>query len=293
MSCQQKNVDALSDIDETGKCILDDIYNQPDPRPYFTTLKQLNYFIPQLAKPIFLRLLHAYRKSKGAPSPKLVDLGCSYGINAALLKYGLDMGQLYDLYGTTEAENMDRRELIERDRKIFDDDNAKNSIEVVGVDVAAKAAAYAENTEIIDDTIIADFETQSLNARHHQILDDADMIISTGCVGYISEKTIEKLIDASEDCEPWMAHFVLRMFSFEPIKEALAEKGYVTARGTHPIPQREFVSELECEQVLERLAGMGIDPSGFETEGSFYADLYVSRPLTDTNLVPSSALIST
>lgn len=203
------------------------------------------------------------------------------------------MGELYDLYDTIEAENMNRRELIERDRKIFNDDNAKNPIEVVGVDVASKAAAYAENTAIVDDAIVADFETQSLNAQHHQVLDDADLIISTGCIGYISEKTIEKVVDASDDHEPWMAHFVLRMFSFEPIKEALAEKGYVTARGTQPVPQREFASDLEREQVLDRLVDMGVDPSGFETEGSFYADLFVSRPLADTRLVPSSVLIST
>lgn len=293
MSCEQSDVDALSDIDETGKCILDDIYNQPDPRPYFSTLRQLKYFIPQRAKPTFLKVLDAYRKSKGTSNPKLVDLGCSYGINAALLKYGFDMGELYDLYDTIEAENMNRRELIERDRKIFNDDNAKNPIEVVGVDVASKAAAYAENTAIVDDAIVADFETQSLNAQHHQVLDDADLIISTGCIGYISEKTIEKVVDASDDHEPWMAHFVLRMFSFEPIKEALAEKGYVTARGTQPVPQREFASDLEREQVLDRLVDMGVDPSGFETEGSFYADLFVSRPLADTRLVPSSVLIST
>ena len=293
MSSEQNCADVLSDIDETGKCVLDDIYNQPDPRLYFSTLRRLNYFIPQHAKPTFLKVLDAYRKSKGTQSPKLVDLGCSYGINAALLKYGMDMGELYDLYGTSEAENMDRRELIERDRRIFDDDNASNPIEVVGIDVASKAAAYAENAAIVDDTIVADFETQNLNVQHHQVLDDADLIVSTGCVGYISEKTIEKVVDASDDHEPWMAHFVLRMFSFEPIKEALAEKGYVTARGTYPVPQREFASHLEREQVLDRLVDMGVDPSGFEAEGSFYADLYVSRPLRDTRAVPSSALIPT
>lgn len=59
------------------------------------------------------------------------------------------------------------------------------------------------------------------------------------------------------------------------------------------MPQREFVTDLKRKQVLDPLIDMGVDPSGFETEGSFFADLFVSRPRTHTNTVPSSVLIST
>ncbi len=284
---------ALSqNLDDTGKCVLDQIYNCPDPRPYFSELRKLEYLIPQHAKPAFLNVLDAYKESKGVTSTKLIDLGCSYGVNAALLKYDMDMQELYELYGTPQAENLDRQELIQRDRKIFTQDDTDDPIEVIGVDVAQQAASYATEAEIIDDKIVADLEQENLSLRHQDSLDDADLVISTGCIGYISEKTIEKVIEASNSQLPWMAHFVLRMFSFEPIKEALAEKGYVTAKGTNAVRQRKFASKQEQEQVLERLIDMGVDPSGFETEDWFYADLYVSRPLADTTLVPSSELIS-
>ena len=252
----------------------------------------MDYLIPQLAKPAFLNVMEAYKETKGVASAKLVDLGCSYGINAALLKYDMDLQELYDLYGTARVEDLDRRELIERDRKIFNEHAEDNSLEIVGVDAAPKAVAYAEEVEIIDETVVGDFEQESFSAKQQDCLDDTDLVISTGCVGYISEKTIEKVVAASHSRQPWMAHYVLRMFSFEPIKDALAELGYVTAKGTQAVRQRKFASKLEQEQVLDRLIDMGLDPSGFETEGWYYADLYVARPVADTSLVPSSDLIS-
>ena len=48
-------------VDTTGKISLDHIYTRPDPRAYFSTLRDLDYNIPELAKPHFLRLIAEYR----------------------------------------------------------------------------------------------------------------------------------------------------------------------------------------------------------------------------------------
>jgi len=279
------------EFDETGKIVLDDIYNCSDPVSYFSKLKPLEYSIPQNAKPVFERVLDAYNEVKDVSHTKVVDLGCSYGVHAAILKYDLEMSDLYKLYGEQNVRSLDRNDLLERDRKFFSNGNQPNDLEVVGIDIADKAAAYAEEAEILDSAIVADLENEELDSEHKQLLADADLVISTGCIGYVSEKTIKKIVDVANGHKPWMAHYVLRMFPFDAIQELMAEKGYVTAKGSEAVKQRKFASRLEQEQVLDNLIDMGIDPSGFETEGWYYADLYLSRPVADVTSVPCSEII--
>jgi carnitine O-acetyltransferase len=75
-----------------------------------------------------------------------------------------------------------------------------------------------------------------------------------------------------------MAHFVLRMFPFEPIEASLARLGYETVRLDGVFKQRRFASAQEQSLVLETLSRVGVDPGGLESEGWLYAQLYVSRP---------------
>ena len=283
---------ATSDLDETGKVVLDNIYNEPDPRAYFSTLRELDYRIPQLAKPKFQSVLQAYRQVKGTQDARIVDLGCSYGVNAALLKCGMEMQDLYGLYDDEALDEMDRSSLLARDRQIFAEAGGDDHLEVVGVDIAQRAAAYGEAADIMDDTVVADLEHGELSKEHREALSNADLVISTGCIGYISERTIGRVVEANEDSPPWMAHFVLRMFPFEPIQQVLSEHGYVTARGQGTYRQRRFASRDEREQVLDRLVDMGIDSSGYESDGWYYADFFLSRPIDDVDLVSSRELIA-
>jgi hypothetical protein len=75
-----------------------------------------------------------------------------------------------------------------------------------------------------------------------------------------------------------MAHFVLRMFSYDPVAESLAELGYETAAIDGVYRQRRFASAEEQAHILDSLNTAGIDPEGLEAEGWLYAQLYVSRP---------------
>jgi carnitine O-acetyltransferase len=75
-----------------------------------------------------------------------------------------------------------------------------------------------------------------------------------------------------------MAHFVLRMYPFEPIAACLADLGYATTRVEQVFRQRRFASPEEQAQVVDTLTGLGLDPSGLEAEGWLYAQLFISRP---------------
>src|SRR5262249_24553458 len=52
-------------FDTTGKVALGHIYTQPDPRAYFGTLRELDYRIPELAKPYFAKLIEESREARG------------------------------------------------------------------------------------------------------------------------------------------------------------------------------------------------------------------------------------
>ena len=124
-----------------GKVALDHLYTAADPRAYFTNLRGLDYAIPQRAAPYFRGLISELHVSTGRPVT-VVDIGCSYGINAALLRHGLTMDELYGHYGGLPAE-LPRDAVLARDRALLAAHPAAPSApRFVGLDIAADALAY-------------------------------------------------------------------------------------------------------------------------------------------------------
>ena len=81
-----------------AKVSMGDIYNQSDPRAYFCELNKLDYAIPGAAKPIFQKLIFHLQQRRD-DTIHVLDLGCSYGVNAAILKYDLSREDLYKHWG--------------------------------------------------------------------------------------------------------------------------------------------------------------------------------------------------
>ncbi|WP_410631801.1 class I SAM-dependent methyltransferase [Amycolatopsis sp. cmx-4-83] len=255
-------------FDSTGKISFDHIYTAPDPRPFFGTLRRVDYRIPQLAKPYFAKLIAEHP----AERPTVLDVGCSYGVSAALRRCDATMDDLFAHYTDPAVTALDHASLIEADRaRIVGDGGAR----FYGLDASAPALEYALSTGFLDEAIHADLEREDPDSTQRKLLDDVDLVISTGCVGYVTEKTISRI---ARGARPWMAHFVLRMFSYDPVAESLAELGYETAEVGGVFQQRRFASAEEQTQILDTLDAAGVDPAGLESEGWLYARLFVSRP---------------
>ncbi|MFG2194215.1 class I SAM-dependent methyltransferase [Streptomyces sp. NPDC048639] len=265
-------------FDTTGKVSLDHIYTQPDPRAYFTTLRRLDYVIPQLAKPYFAKLIREYRASQHAPAPTVLDIGCSYGINAALLKCDATMDELYERYGDDDAHGLTRDQLLDRDRGFVRSRSRPTGLRVAGLDTSQEALSYARSAGLLDQAVHADLEHNEPTEEQRTLFAQTDLVFSTGCLGYVTEKTIGRIVRAAGERKPWMAHFVLRMFPFEPIADTLAASGYETADVAGVFKQRRFASAEEQSLVLDTLSSLGVDPHGLETDGWLYARLFVSRP---------------
>ncbi|MFI9404902.1 class I SAM-dependent methyltransferase [Nocardia sp. NPDC052316] len=260
----------------TGKASFDDIYDRPDPRDYYARMSDLDYRIPELAKPVFQQQIREFRASARVTTPTVLDLGCSYGVNAALLRFDTTMRELAEHYRTATG---DRAALIARDRATLGAGTGLTDVRFLGMDASAPALAYAQESGLLHDTVHADLESGEPTDEQRAVLASADLIISTGCIGYVTEKTLARVATAHPRRRPWMAHFVLRMFDFAPIAAELAALGYRTEQAPGLFQQRRFASATEQTQVLNTLSAKGIDTADRETDGWLYAGLYLSRPL--------------
>jgi SAM-dependent methyltransferase len=265
-------------LDATGKASFDDVYTQPDPRPYFAALRGLAYQLPQLAKPYFATLVAEHRAARGGSPPTVLDLGCSYGVNAVLYRCDVTMDELYAHYTGPQAQHLDRDGLLARDRALLRDRAADSGVRFVGLDTSAPALRYARAAGFLDDAVAADLERDPPDGDQSARLATADLVVSTGCLGYATETTVARLAGLPAARRPWMAHFVLRMFSYAPVAESLAALGYETVGVPGVFRQRRFASAEERDRILAALRAAGVDPSGVETEGWLCAELHLSLP---------------
>ena len=283
--------DLFEEINE-AKAEMDHIYNQPDPRAYFSELRKLGYRIPGTAKPVFEKLIARLRRARH-DTVHVLDLGCSYGVNGALLKHDMTMSELYDHWDQDDLSDATPEEVADYDRRFFSNQEEHRDIEVIGLDPAGKAVAFAERAGLIDEGIAANLETQPVPDPVKPDLAAVDLVTSTGCVGYVTEKSFERLLPAiTEGQAPWLANFVLRLFPFDPIEQTLSEWGYVTEKlEGRTFVQRRFASDDEQTQVLAQLHDQGIDPTGKEADGYLHAEFYLSRPAEDARKAPLDTLL--
>jgi SAM-dependent methyltransferase len=276
-------------FDATGKVALGHIYTQPDPRAYFGALRELDYRIPEYAKPYFAKLIEERREARGAREtqpPTVLDIGCSYGINAVLLGCDITMDELYGRYTGDAAEGQTRSTLLARDRDLVRSRNRLNYTRFIGLDTSGPALSYALAAGFVDEAVHADLERHDPTEQERRRIADVDLVISTGVLGYITDRTIDRVLNASSERKPWMAHFVLRMFPFEPVAERLAAAGYETRHIDRVFRQRRFASPEEQSLVLDTLSTVGVDPRGLEDSGWLYAELHVSKPREATPYHP-------
>ena len=276
-----------------AKFNMDHIYNQHDPRAYFNELNKLGYEIPGSAKPVFKKLIDHLHQDLD-DTVHVLDLGASYGVNAALLKHDLSMSELYEHWGQKKLADAETKQVVENDRRFFADFDEPNDIEVIGLDLAENALTFGEEVGLLDESLAINLETEALTAPMKNELALVDLVMSTGCVGYVTEKTFDRLLPAvTQGRSPWIANFVLRMFPFDAIEGTLNDWGYVTEKfEDETFVQRRFATTDEQEQVIEQLRDRNVDPCGKEDEGKLLAEFYLSRPAGDVVETPLKKLLA-
>ncbi|TGS08937.1 MAG: hypothetical protein E5W56_00165 [Mesorhizobium sp.] len=258
-------------------------YNRRWPHAYFRAHLALDYVISDRAKPVFERIFAEYRRVRNKTSLKIIDVGCSYGINAALLRTDLDLDDLYAAYLKSGGSLSGRQEL--EHRAFFRDRGLRDDIQFVGVDPSFRAVRYAQTLGLLEVGVTADLETRDLSVKERCALEDADILISTGCVGYATERTFARVYDASATSRPWVVAFVMHPFSYDDIAAALRGFGLETKHlDQFRQRQRRFSTLVERRAILKAMSKLGMEDRLERTTGYIYASCYVSAPPGEAGL---------
>lgn len=261
------------------KANFDEIYQKNDPRSYYSVLGSLDYVIPDVAF-ILLNQIISHLKKVKKRDLFVLDLGCSYGVNAVLLKYNLKFSHLFDRYTSSDVLSLNSKDIITMDKHYLKAWPRDQDIQFIGLDVSSPALNYAKETGAIEDVICANLEEEELTPQQVKTLQQVDLIISTGCIGYITCKTFEKIMRCyTPDTATWVASFVLRMFPYMPISNVLKRYNLVTEKlkGATFI-QRRFRDDNEFEETIKTLKSQKKSVREKEEKGFFHTEFYLSRP---------------
>ncbi|MGW4646190.1 hypothetical protein [Kitasatospora sp. NPDC004289] len=267
-----------------GKADFAAAYAGPDPRGYFRALAPYEYLTPHHAQRVF-RLLTAARAPRA-----VVDLCCSYGVNAALLNHQLTLAELYHRYTDPALDSLSAEELTLRDRQFYAARRRPEAVPVIGVDVATGPVDHARRAGLLDAAFAENLERAAPSPALRALLADVGLVTVTGGIGYVSERSFDHLL-ACTASPPWVAAFALRAVPYGPVAEVLAEYGLVTERAAGTFPQRRFTGPEERAGALRAAVEAGLDPAGLEEEGWYHAALYVSRPAAQVTARPLATLL--
>ena len=102
----------------------------------------------------------------------------------------------------------------------------------------------------------------SLAAAERSVIATCDVLFSAGTIGYVSDRTIDPLLNTlgSEGqgaIGPVAVMSVLELFDPEPIAKTFDEHGYRFGVLPVRVPQRQFADKAERERVIETLQRAG------------------------------------
>ena len=269
------------------KADFSETYHAELPHSYYSSMQALEYQIPENAKPTISHIISQIRLRQ-KPSISILDLGCSYGVLAALIKYNLPLYALYRRYRHssigegTLANERDWFATLPNDR----------GLKFYGIDISKNVIQYAKSVGLIEGGTTENLETElSEIPPDSDIPRDLDLIVSTGCIGYITDETFSKVFNyVDEECKPIVVSFVLRAFDYSRISDILAARGYNTYKiSNRTFIQRRFRDASEQDNILHLLKQKNAEPSGHrlpESMGYYHAELFVSvHQSTDQSIV--------
>jgi hypothetical protein len=259
-----------------------DIYTQDSPRSYLKEMHRLHYDISDSTKPLYNSIIEELEGKLSRPI-NVLDLGSSYGINSALIKYNLTMSELNDFFlNETEPTKKETKQFYE---KCTSNDN----MNFYQIDISDEALKFSEEMNLCEKAINVDLETEKLDLP--ESVSNVDLIIATGCIGYIGYKAFSNIFEGIKNSQsnsteseiehtaPIFAFTVLRMFDMGDIQEIFKRYDYSLVKiDQEPISQRNFSTPEEKMKTCSLLHGMGIDTKKYEDNGKFYSDYYIAKP---------------
>jgi len=270
----------------SAKATFGDVYTAPTPHSYIEMIARLGYEIPDRAQPYCVTAAELVRsRTRGGPV-RMLDIGCSYGIGSALIRYGLSVEDMKAFFASHPETPY--QESIEATRAWLSEAPHSCDVECIGLDSSGPAVSFAEDVGLLDAGIARDFEVPDAEPTFEERtwFRGCNLLISTGAVGYLTDRTFEAILPHwAKDIHgfgPAAVLTILRMFDPSPIRSIFERHGFKF--GVVPgirLPQRRFADDQERAKVLSLLHDRKIDTRGWEETGKHFADLYIAAPKED------------
>lgn len=261
----------------TIKASFSDVYNNETPHAYYTAMGNLDYQIPENAKPTINYFISQISKRTDRVV-NILDLGCSYGVLSALIKHDLPLYLLYRRYENAETDEAS----FNADRTWLAGLPDRRNVRFYGIDASKNAVSYSKRVGLLEDGVATNLEVPQFDASAIAALPRRfDMVITTGCVGYITDVTFAKVLEHIKGhSTPVFISFVLRAFDYSDISAMLLQAGYETYRlKDHTFKQRRFRDIKEQQSIIslvKRRTSSDRQLSLPELYGYCHAELFVS-----------------
>ena len=270
-----------SNYDEQNrvKASFDAAYTALTPHRYLHNMTAVDYRMADYMNPFFTAVVDA---SVTPTEPvQVLDLGCSYGVSGALLKTDCSYQELAKFlrHETSSEYSL----CVAESKRWLESHAGREDVEVIGFDSSAEAIRFATASRMIDEGIARNLEENEseLTEDERILIRQCDVLLSTGAIGYVTEKTVSPILDEfGHDARGLLGAVavisVLELFDPEPIAKSFTEHGYRFGQLPIRIPQRRFSDEEEREGVLETLRDRGKPTAIQESEGQMFASLCVA-----------------
>jgi hypothetical protein len=261
------------------------VYQAPTPHAYLERMAEFGYEIAEQARPYCVAASEFVRGRVDNPSQvQMLDVGCSYGIGAASVKYGRSFPELVSF--VTRDVPKEYEPACRRMRGWLQEGRSVRKMRCVGLDSSAPAIRFARDAGLIDAGIAGDFERngRKLPEEDKNLLRECNLMMSTGAIGYFGERTLNAILPSFRDGPrrqpgPFAVMTILRMFDVEPLRKCFEK--HSLRFGKVPgvmLPQRRFADQTEREDILAILHARGLDTRELEDTGKHMAQLYVATP---------------
>jgi carnitine O-acetyltransferase len=275
-----------------AKADFNNVYIAPTPHAYIALMANHGYEIGEQARPYCTAAAELLNENNNCAWPvQMLDVGCSYGIGSAFVKYGCSFDEMVAFFASRAPAEYDS--VCGAMRNWLNVTPPACDVRCVGIDSSKPAVRFAVDAGLLDGGISQDFEQDGVQptAEERAWIRSCNLMISTGAIGYVTERTFEYILedfgrDHPGECGPFVVVTILRMFDLLPVQRVFEKFGYQF--GVVPevrLPQRNFVDQKEKDQVVRLLREKGIDTRGWEDQGKQFADLFIAAPPSQFHLL--------
>jgi len=287
MSDSQSIADSY-EVPNATKATFDECYRSPTPANYCAEMSRVGYEIGDRANPYFSAAAGELQRALGDDLPVVgLDLGCSYGIGAALLNHTVSFGQMARFFADLDAPT--REACVDATREWLSGNRNQDTFDYLGLDSSPEAIRFAEDAGLIESGIARNLEDagEQLSSEETDSVRRCNLLTSTGAIGYVGERTLSPLLEnlgrsAPKAHGPYVVVTILRMFDPAQVAATFKRFGYrfEPLKGIR-LRQRRFESPAERNGTLKLLEERGVITRGWESEGFQYADLFAAAPPRD------------